>query len=941
MAINDISLTTGMRSNLLSLQGTVDLLNRTQNRLSTGKKVNSAMDNPVSFFASQALTSRASVIDSLKDAMGQAVQTITAADKGITAISSMIEQAKGIAQSALSATAGGVYDTETVTLNTIAAGDTIQIGATVLTAGPSGVATTTSLTSQTITVTSNNHLEANDTISIGGLTFTAKDATSTAVSTIALDMNSNSLVAGNTVSVGGVAYTAVASTSSTTYDNYALNLHNTAVGDQFTVGGAAYTAVASTYATSYDTYTMNLAGVQANNTVIVNGATYTAVASVATTTYNHFTVDFTSIVAGDTVTVGGHSYMATAAAVAGVDEFSLNAGIAAGIDELKALIATDSPADFGTSGVTGNAFDITGADGNTLVLADVSSSRAGAVAADTTVTTNTAGLDQFKIGTTNADTADNLRTAIAARQTGLYTLNAPGSATITFALTSGDKTALAANSVRLGVTAGSTSTMSANTTTQVDNTVATATQFVLQTTDALTAAALKAKIDAHQSGIYSIAQGAGTNGNNLLTFTAGAGQAALSATSVQITTNVGSATISGAQTAHDTTTVGANQFVISGDAGMDASNLRAKIVALQSAQYTATVSGGTITIVGNASTLAAGTVVATAAAGAISTSSTTSAVTLGQFEFGIGADANATAANLASKAHAFFGAQLGVANSSGSNVITISSGTTTLSATTVQAGTADATELTIASVNTVTTADAYGAGYFAVTGNNTTDAATISNLINNTAAITGAHYSATASDGVLSIANSAANVTAGNVLVSDATKMVEATVAASSELGSLQNQYTEMMNQIDTLAADSGYKGKNLLDSSLLSVKFEGDHQLDVQGFDASSSGLGIGAATWTAGGSISGDITKLDAAKVTLQSQSSKLSGNLSIITVRQSFSTNMINTLSAGSDLLVQADTNEEGANMLMLQTRQSLSTTALSLSAQAAQSVLKLFG
>ncbi|MBN1545646.1 MAG: hypothetical protein JW902_03200, partial [Syntrophaceae bacterium] len=114
MAINDVSLTSGMRSNLLSLQGTVDLLNRTQSRLSTGKKVNSAIDNPVSFFASQALNSRASVIDSLKDAMGQAVQTISAADKGIKAITAMIEQAKGIAQSAQSA-AAGTTETEDLT----------------------------------------------------------------------------------------------------------------------------------------------------------------------------------------------------------------------------------------------------------------------------------------------------------------------------------------------------------------------------------------------------------------------------------------------------------------------------------------------------------------------------------------------------------------------------------------------------------------------------------------------------------------------------------------------------------------------------------------------------------------------------------------------------------------------------------------------------------
>ena len=77
-----------------------------------------------------------------------------------------------------------------------------------------------------------------------------------------------------------------------------------------------------------------------------------------------------------------------------------------------------------------------------------------------------------------------------------------------------------------------------------------------------------------------------------------------------------------------------------------------------------------------------------------------------------------------------------------------------------------------------------------------------------------------------------------------------------------------------------------------------------------------------------------------TLRQNSSKLSGNLSIITVRNDFSTNMINTLIEGSDKLTLADSNEEGANMLMLQTRQTLSTTALSLSAQAAQSVLRLF-
>jgi len=125
-----------------------------------------------------------------------------------------------------------------------------------------------------------------------------------------------------------------------------------------------------------------------------------------------------------------------------------------------------------------------------------------------------------------------------------------------------------------------------------------------------------------------------------------------------------------------------------------------------------------------------------------------------------------------------------------------------------------------------------------------------------------------------------------------------------------------------------------------MTVQFEGT-DLEVEGFNATADGLGITDAEWTAAGSIDGDLTKLDDALDTLRSESAKLSSNLSIITVRQDFTDNMINVLTQGSDDLTLADTNEEGANMLMLQTRQSLSSTALSLSAQAAQSVLRLFG
>ncbi|MCJ8503125.1 flagellin [Desulfatitalea alkaliphila] len=92
---------------------------------------------------------------------------------------------------------------------------------------------------------------------------------------------------------------------------------------------------------------------------------------------------------------------------------------------------------------------------------------------------------------------------------------------------------------------------------------------------------------------------------------------------------------------------------------------------------------------------------------------------------------------------------------------------------------------------------------------------------------------------------------------------------------------------------------------------------------------------------SVIGDaILELDAARTTLRSESQKLSTNLSTITIRQEFTQGMINTLQDGAAELTNADMNEEGANMLMLQTRQSLGTTSLSLASQAAQSVLRLF-
>ncbi|MFN4127178.1 flagellin [Pannonibacter indicus] len=99
--MSDIVLSSPVRDNLLSLKNTADLMSRTQNRLATGLKVNSALDNPNSYFTAAGLNDRAKDLNNLLDNMGQAVQTLKAADTGITSITKLVESAKAIANQAL------------------------------------------------------------------------------------------------------------------------------------------------------------------------------------------------------------------------------------------------------------------------------------------------------------------------------------------------------------------------------------------------------------------------------------------------------------------------------------------------------------------------------------------------------------------------------------------------------------------------------------------------------------------------------------------------------------------------------------------------------------------------------------------------------------------------------------------------------------------------
>jgi flagellin len=189
-------------------------------------------------------------------------------------------------------------------------------------------------------------------------------------------------------------------------------------------------------------------------------------------------------------------------------------------------------------------------------------------------------------------------------------------------------------------------------------------------------------------------------------------------------------------------------------------------------------------------------------------------------------------------------------------------------------------------------------------------------------------------------------------LLASAKSLAQSAMSAGSEteVSALQAQYNEVLTQITQMANDSGYKGTNLLMGVDVThtVTFNGDGSsfLEMTGFEGTAAGLDLIVATdWvgTGGpdkGAILDHIALLDDARTTLRTEAQKLSTNLSTITIRQDFTKGMINTLEDGAAELINADMNEEGANMLMLQTRQALGTTSLALASQAAQSILRLF-
>src|SRR3954447_8137812 len=263
-------------------------------------------------------------------------------------------------------------------------------------------------------------------------------------------------------------------------------------------------------------------------------------------------------------------------------------------------------------------------------------------------------------------------------------------------------------------------------------------------------------------------------------------------------------------------------------------------------------------------------------------------------------------------------------------------------------GLTGSTLLTLTTTDTLTVNDGTTtATYTGVAGVGDT-VTNIINAINNTANLK--ITASLTSDGKIQLQNNVGgNVVVGGsvgsaVLTGLGLTAGTTTGAVNTTRTSLATQFDAIRLQIDQLAADSGYNGVNLLNGENLKVVFneKGTSTQSITGVKYDSAGLGIVASThnFQVDGDLTTALTNLTSALSSLRSQAANFGSSLSVVQVRQDFTKAMVNTLQTGADNRGLAGSNQEGANMLALQTRQSLSTTALSLANQASQAVLRLF-
>ncbi len=183
-------------------------------------------------------------------------------------------------------------------------------------------------------------------------------------------------------------------------------------------------------------------------------------------------------------------------------------------------------------------------------------------------------------------------------------------------------------------------------------------------------------------------------------------------------------------------------------------------------------------------------------------------------------------------------------------------------------------------------------------------------------------------------------------LVQDAKTLANAALASSDPTtkAAYASQFNALRTQIDSLAADSSFNGVNLLTggSTTATLNPDGTSSYAVSGVNANSTGLAISAVTdFSNPTEVNAALSQTGAALDSLQSMASSFSTAATVLSVRADFTKSMQGFLNGASDQLTASDSNEDGAALLALQTRQQIAATALTFTSNADSNVLRLFG
>jgi len=843
--MSDISLSKAVRANLLSLQGTADLMAKTQERLATGNKVNSALDNPTNFFTASALNSRAGDLNALMDNMANGIKTIEAADNGLSSITKTLESMQS-------------------TLRQARQDKSFQVG-------------TFDVTADTVLGIAGGTLPAGIEVKLDD-PYAGKKAAVTTTATYA------GPALGATVGGGARAEVTWNATMDgtidvVTVDGVGLDLSDPAVTDAATAATAIGSQLGADYTVTQNAGVISIekADPSAPSPVVELGPT-AAISGSAKFTFDPVRMGATINIDGTDYNVAGDLAAFTTALQTGL---GTDYTVTSDVNTNEVSVKANTPGLAATPVITGGNLGATAATGSFTL--DVTKAQALSIGGHELLVEAGAS-DADVIATFEANAGFDADWAISSDGAGHFSVTAKNAGAQALTITSD---ARAQTGITLNTTASQDLTIGGLAPITIGAGLTQAQAVAALNANGGFSAAYEAKIDGANIAIISKTAGAAAATGPTVTSTVGGQLTGVTPNNVALNAaSPVSAVVSeaGKAAVAVTTVPGTNgSFVENFDAPADV--------------ITVTYGTKTLNLSINRGTQAEMTESINDQFAAAGLSLEAKFDTTGKLSF------EATKAE--SKTLAVSGAIAG----------------TLYGATTVNVG-----EDAVAELNATKAVDKFV------------------ELINRDH---GTSIRASNDNGRLRIENLSTGAMTVAADKNGNGAVTNQTIAGNSVRAGLADQFNELKNQLDRLADDASFNGINLLRGDNLRITFNesGNSFIEIEttdngGINASNLLLDdLNPADLDADVDIDGLLAGVKSALNTVRSQASSFGSNLSIVQNRQSFTKEMINTLETGAANLTLADMNEEAANLLALQTRQSLSSSSLSLASQADQSVLQL--